>query len=213
MTLRRSLWAAAAGLTAGAFVALRRSTAGPAAADRWLTVTINRSPADIQADKLPTPLQEYGDRIRTRIRPAPGDRATEVAVRLKDVPSDASSVPARLTGQDPRQDLRRSLREAKALLEAGKVSRCPSAPPTSRQTITRRRRRRALFRPDAPCFDRSVVAQRLTSETGPLQPCLVTRLLSRSAPYRRNPWRLVSYPLGDLEVGDLTTPCYVSSFP
>ncbi|MFF7865473.1 hypothetical protein ACFZCT_03275 [Streptomyces qaidamensis] len=79
-------------------------------------MTINRSPADIQADKLPTPLQEYGDRIQTRVRPAPGDRGTEVAVRLKDVPSAASSVPARLTGQDPRQDLRRSLREAKALL-------------------------------------------------------------------------------------------------
>lgn len=77
--------------------------------------TINRSPADIQADKLPTPLQEYGDRIQTRVRPAPGDRGTEVAVRLKDVPSAASSVPARLTGQDPRQDLCRSLREAKAL--------------------------------------------------------------------------------------------------
>ncbi|GAB2768279.1 hypothetical protein [Streptomyces bullii] len=71
MTLRKSQWAAAAGLTAGAIVALRRSTArpaGPAAADRWLTVTINCSPADIQADKLPTPLQKYGDRIETRIR-------------------------------------------------------------------------------------------------------------------------------------------------
>jgi hypothetical protein len=30
-------------------------------------------------------------------------------------------VPARLAGQDPRQDLRRALREAKALLEAGEV--------------------------------------------------------------------------------------------
>ncbi|MFP1624081.1 hypothetical protein ACLB9X_02420 [Streptomyces sp. 5K101] len=136
MTLRKSLWAAAAGLTAGAVLALRRSMArpaDPAAADRWLTVTINRSPADIQADKLPTPLQEYGDRIETRIRPAPGDRGTEVAVRLKDVPSDALSVPARLTGQDPRQDLRRSLREAKALLEAGEVL-LPDTPPTTHDT-------------------------------------------------------------------------------
>lgn len=133
MTLRKSLWAAATGLTAGAVLGLRRSMArpaDPAAADRWLTVTINRSPADVQADELPTPLQEYGDRIETRIRPAPGDRGAGLAVRLKDVPSDALSVPARLTGQDPRQDLRRSLREAKALLEAGEVL-LPDTPPTT----------------------------------------------------------------------------------
>jgi hypothetical protein len=136
MTLRKTVWAAAAGLTAGVVVALRRSTArqaDPSAADRWLTVTINRSPADIQGDKLPTPLQEYGDRIETRIRPAPGDRGTEVAVRLKDVSPETSSVPARLTGQDPRQDLRRSLREAKALLEAGEVL-LPDTPPTTHDT-------------------------------------------------------------------------------
>ncbi|MEU0056920.1 hypothetical protein [Streptomyces sp. NPDC006334] len=136
MTLRKTRWAAAAGLTAGAVAALRRSTAplaGPSAADRWLTVTINRSPVEIQADKLPTPLQEHGDRIETLIRPAPGDRGTELAVRLKDVPSDASSVPARLTGQDPRQDLRRSLREAKALLEGGEVL-LPDTPPTTHDT-------------------------------------------------------------------------------
>ncbi|MFE9676713.1 hypothetical protein ACFYO5_21620 [Streptomyces sp. NPDC006259] len=134
MIARKSLWAAAAGLTAGAAVLVRRSTArpaDPAAADRWLTVTINRGPGDIHPDKLPAPLQEYGDRIETRIRPAPGDRGTELAVRLKDRPS--VSAPARLAGQDPRQDLRHALREAKALLEAGEVLR-PDAPPTTHDT-------------------------------------------------------------------------------
>ncbi|MFD5266319.1 hypothetical protein [Streptomyces sp. NPDC058335] len=136
MTSRKSLWAAAAALAAGAVV-VRRSTArpaDPAATDRWLTVTINRGPSDIQPDKLPAPLQEYGDRIETRIHPAPGGRGTELAVRLRETqPGTSGSVPARLAGQDPRQNLRRALREAKALLEAGEVLR-PDVPPTTHDT-------------------------------------------------------------------------------
>ncbi|WP_245685307.1 hypothetical protein [Streptomyces yerevanensis] len=78
------------------------------------------------------PLQEYGDRIETRIGPAPGDRGTELSVRPKEPPpAPAHSVPARLAGQAPRQDL--PLREAKALLEAGEVMR-PDAPPTTHET-------------------------------------------------------------------------------
>ncbi|MFC4465454.1 hypothetical protein ACFPH6_13075 [Streptomyces xiangluensis] len=135
--MSKPLWAATAGLAAGAAVAIRRSRSRPSArtdADRWLTATINREPGDIQPEKLPEPLQEYGDRIETRIGPAPGDRGTELAVRLKEpTPASAHSAPARLAGQDPRQDLRRALREAKALLEAGEVMR-PDAPPTTRET-------------------------------------------------------------------------------
>jgi hypothetical protein len=136
MTPWTSLAAAAAGLTAGAVV-VRRSKErpdDPAAVDRWLTVTINRAPGDIQPEKLPSPLREYGDRIETRIIPAPGDRGTELAVRLKDPQPDAArSLPARLAGRDQRQDLRRALREAKALLEAGEVMR-PDTPPTTHET-------------------------------------------------------------------------------
>ncbi|MDG9707254.1 hypothetical protein [Streptomyces sp. DH10] len=136
MTPRKSLAAAAAGLTAGAVVVLRRSKArpdDPAAGDRWLTVTINRAPGDIQPEKLPPPLLEYGDRIEARITPAPGDRGTELAVRLKESQDAAGSLPARLAGQDERQDLRRALREAKALLETGEVMR-PDTPPTTHET-------------------------------------------------------------------------------
>ncbi|MEU1012864.1 hypothetical protein [Streptomyces sp. NPDC005890] len=133
----KSLTVAAAGLAAGAFVVMRRAKARPsgtAAGDRWLTVTVNCAPHDVQADKLPAPLQEYGDRIEIRIRPAPGDRGTELAVRLKETEPDAAySVPARLACTDPRQDLRRALREAKALLEAGEVLQ-PDAPPTTHDT-------------------------------------------------------------------------------
>ncbi|MEU0211220.1 hypothetical protein [Streptomyces canus] len=67
----------------------------------------------MRADALPSPLQEYGERIEARICPAPADRGTEPAVRFKQPPSDlARSVPARLAGQDPGQELRRALREA-----------------------------------------------------------------------------------------------------
>ncbi|OYP14717.1 hypothetical protein CFC35_09420 [Streptomyces sp. FBKL.4005] len=133
----KSLTVAAAGLAAGAFAVMRRAKAHPsgtAAGDRWLTVTVNRAPHDVPADKLPAPLQAYRDRIETRIRPAPGDRGTELAVRLKETgPDTAHSLPARLAGTDPRQDLRRALREAKALLEAGEVLR-PDTPPTTHDT-------------------------------------------------------------------------------
>ncbi|MFD5161631.1 hypothetical protein ACFWMJ_26720 [Streptomyces hawaiiensis] len=129
--------AAAAGLTAGAVVVMRRQktrTHDPAAEDRWLAVTINRAPGDIQPEKPPSPLREYGDRIETRITPAPGDRGTELAVRLKETQPDAArSLPARLAGQDERQELRRALRETKALLETGEVMR-PDTPPTTHDT-------------------------------------------------------------------------------
>ena len=84
----KPLWMVTGGLAAGAVI-MRRSrqrASDPIAGDRWLTVTINRAPGDVQPDKLPAPLREYCDRIETRVGPAPGDRETEVAVRLKERP-------------------------------------------------------------------------------------------------------------------------------
>jgi hypothetical protein len=57
----------------------------------------------------------------------------ELAVRLKEPQDVAGSLSARLAGQDERQDLRRALREAKALLETGEVMR-PDTPPTTHET-------------------------------------------------------------------------------
>ena len=124
MTGRKSPWMAAAGLAGAAVVVRKARTPWPAtdSADRWLAVTVNCAPQELQIDKLPTPLQELGEDIETRISAAPADRGTELAVRFKEPPSDlARSVPARLAGRDPRQDLRRALREAKSLLETGEV--------------------------------------------------------------------------------------------
>jgi uncharacterized membrane protein len=129
----------AGGAGVAGIAALRRSrsrqAAALSAADRWLTVTVNRQPGELEPGKLPSPLREYGERIETRILPAPGDRGTELAVRLtKPRPRGAFSLHARLRGTDPRQELRQALRETKAILEAGEVLQ-PDAPPTTHETL------------------------------------------------------------------------------
>ncbi|MFF5426470.1 MULTISPECIES: hypothetical protein [unclassified Streptomyces] len=135
MAGKKTLLTAVAGLTAGA-VALRRLTArspGPDGTHRWLVVTVQRAPDDVRPHEI-EPLKEFGDRIETRIGAAPGDRGTELAARFRDPAAEGSgSVAARVAGNDPRQDLRRALREAKALLEAGEVL-LPDAPPTGHES-------------------------------------------------------------------------------
>jgi hypothetical protein len=135
--MKKALWALpllGAGIGA---TAVRKSTAhsGQRPDQRWLTVTVNRPAADVRpGGVLPPPLDKLADEIDVEVRPAPGDRGTELAARLKEAPSGAStSLTARLAGQDPRQEVRRALREAKALLETGEVPR-PDAPPTARPT-------------------------------------------------------------------------------
>jgi hypothetical protein len=133
---RKTMFAAVAGLATGALV-LRRLTARgtePAGQDRWLVVTVQRDPGEVRSDTLPTPLRDFGDRIETRITPAPGDRGTEIAVRFRQPrPEGTRSVTARISGDDPRQDLRLALRETKALLETGEIMRA-DAPPTTHDT-------------------------------------------------------------------------------
>ena len=130
------------GLAAGGALFLRQMmdprrihSAGTAdGRDRWHVVTVNRPPEDVSEDRLPGPLAELGDQIEVQIRPAPGDRGTELAARFRGpVPSGLSAAAARLTGQDPRQSVRAALREAKMLLETGEILR-PDEPPTTRRT-------------------------------------------------------------------------------
>ncbi|MFD1829096.1 hypothetical protein ACFSJS_05410 [Streptomyces desertarenae] len=125
-----------AGAGAGAAVLRRRtSSRGDARRDdRWLVVTIDRAPTDVMPRSAPPePLDEFGDALEVTVRPAPGDRGTELAVRLRDPESrSGSSLPSRLAGRDPYQEVRRALREAKSLLEAGEVM-LPDAPPTARE--------------------------------------------------------------------------------
>ena len=102
--------------------------AAKAPASGWLVVSIYREPTEIDATALPAPLAAYGDRIETRVRPAPGGKGTELAVRLTQRSSGKASVPARLTGSDPQGDLRSALREAKQLIEVGEVLAVDPAP-------------------------------------------------------------------------------------
>ena len=99
-----------------------------APASGWLVVSIYREPSDIDVTALPAPLAAYGDRIETRVRPAPGGKGTELAARLVQRSSGRSSAPARLTGSDPQADLRSALREAKQLIEVGEVLVVDPAP-------------------------------------------------------------------------------------
>ncbi|TFV51564.1 hypothetical protein [Blastococcus sp. TF02A-35] len=101
--------------------------AASAPASGWLAVSIYREPSELDATALPAPLAAYGDRIETRIRPAPGGKGSELAVRLTRGSSGKTSGPARLSGSDPNADLRSALRQAKQLIEVGEVLRVDPA--------------------------------------------------------------------------------------
>ncbi|MEU9229395.1 hypothetical protein AB0D40_34210 [Streptomyces massasporeus] len=83
----KKLWWVVPVAAAGA-AAVRRSwparRPGGRTGDRWPTVTVNRPPADVGPEgKLPPPLDDVAERIDVQIRPAPGDRGTELAARFK----------------------------------------------------------------------------------------------------------------------------------
>ncbi|PPK97495.1 hypothetical protein CLV92_10325 [Kineococcus xinjiangensis] len=120
-----SIALAGAGAGAGAAVA-RRFRAGAeagAGALRWHVVTVLRAPEEVLVDGTPPqPLADLGDAVEVRVQPAPGDRGTELAVRMRP------SAPPPRDGQDPRRVLRTALRESKQLLEAGSVLRVDPRP-------------------------------------------------------------------------------------
>ncbi|HWG99278.1 MAG TPA: hypothetical protein VNV66_08145 [Pilimelia sp.] len=106
---------------------------------RWHVLTVH-VPAErvMSAGGLPEPLARLRDAVEVRLRPAPGGRGTEIAVRLRaGEPSGLRGVLARLRGRDPRWAVRRGLRETRSLLETGEVLR-PSQPPTTRPTLLSR---------------------------------------------------------------------------
>ena len=101
--------------TAVAVARRRRAPAAPSEkdSDRWLSVTVYRAPDEVQAS-LPEELARWRDQAEIRIRPAAGDKGTELTMKP--------------TGQVSRHDLRLALRRAKAVLEAGEVVRPDTAP-------------------------------------------------------------------------------------
>jgi hypothetical protein len=91
-------------------------------AGRWHSVTVNCTPEEL--GNPPAALAELGEKVEIRVNPAPGDRGTELAARLVDQGA----------GTDEVRRLRKSLREAKQLAEAGEVL-LPDAPSTTEKTL------------------------------------------------------------------------------
>ena len=103
--------------------------------DRWHAVTVNRPQGEVGTERnLPGPLAGLGDGVEVRIKPAPKDFGTEIHARSRGpVPSGLGAVRAKLSGDDPRQAIRKALRESKQLLETGEVL-SPDKPPTTKPT-------------------------------------------------------------------------------
>ena len=97
---------------------------------RWRSVTINRNQEEVMPNgQVPDPLAALGDRVEVQVRPAPGGKGTELAARLRrPEPGGLGSIVARVSGDDPRQQVRSALRQAKQLIEVGEVLRVDPAP-------------------------------------------------------------------------------------
>jgi hypothetical protein len=93
-------------------------------------VTIFRTPEEVMPDgQVPEPLAQLGDLVEVEVVSAPGDKGTELRARMRQPePSGLTGAAARVTGNDPRQQIRSALREAKQLIEVGEVLRVDPAP-------------------------------------------------------------------------------------
>lgn len=116
------------GRTVGRSVArkIARSQVEAGEESRWFAVTVNASPE--KAAVLAETMADLD--VETRVTAAPGGRGTEAAARLRHSPAGPVR---RLAGNDPRQDVRRALRDMKSLVEAGEVVR-PDEPTIGKRT-------------------------------------------------------------------------------
>lgn len=91
---------------------------------RWEVVTVDRPPEQVLPNgRWPEPLRRLGGAIEVRVRPAPGDRGTELAARPLAGGPPPAGLAAHLVGDDPALLLRRTLRQVKQRAEAGEVLR------------------------------------------------------------------------------------------
>jgi hypothetical protein len=114
---------AIAGFTAGAAGAYaikqvreKRQAITNDAANRWHIVTINRPVKEVvNATAALEPLHRLGTMVEIEIRPAPGNRGTELAARLDKQQVESAEIPRAL------RRLRAALRKSQWLLETGEV--------------------------------------------------------------------------------------------
>lgn len=103
----------------------RTGGGGDAAAPaRWEVVTVDRPPEQVLPDgRWPEPLRRLDGAVEVRVRPAPGDRGTELAARPLAGVTPPTGLAAHLVGDDPGLLVRRTLRQIKQRVEAGEVLR------------------------------------------------------------------------------------------
>ncbi|WP_406075479.1 hypothetical protein [Micromonospora sp. NBC_01638] len=103
----------------------RTGADGDAAAPaRWEVVTVDRPPEQVLPDgRWPEPLRRLDGAVEVRVRPAPGDRGTELAARPLTGATPPAGLAAHLVGDDPGLLVRRTLRQIKQRMEAGEVLR------------------------------------------------------------------------------------------
>jgi hypothetical protein len=112
-------------IVARRFVVSRQPSTSELEGSRWRTVTILRTEGQIAPDGvLPQPLLMLGNLVDVKMSAAPGERGTELSARLRESePHGVAGFVQRARGTDPRQAVRRALRESKQLLEAGEIIR------------------------------------------------------------------------------------------
>jgi hypothetical protein len=120
----------AVAIVARRFVVSRQPNTRELEGSRWRTVTILRPESEIAPGGLvPQPLLMLGDLIDVNMAAAPGERGTELSARLRIAePTGIAGLVQRARGTDPRQAVRRALRESKQLVEAGEIIRTEPQP-------------------------------------------------------------------------------------
>ncbi|WIM93328.1 hypothetical protein ACTOB_005305 [Actinoplanes oblitus] len=110
-------------LAAGAatVVAARRRRGPASGARRRHVVTVYKPLPELEATQLPGSLREIAHQVEISLAAAPGDRGTEISVRVPDGSPVTDG------------EVRRALRETRSLLEAGDVL-LPSGPATTETT-------------------------------------------------------------------------------
>lgn len=105
---------AAGGVAASVSTAVRRlrtKLAERGAPGRWLSVTVLKPVTEVEGSEALAPLRALGSAVESVVREAPGGRGSELTVRWQAAQSQGRSA----------DELRRLLREAKQVLEAGEV--------------------------------------------------------------------------------------------
>jgi hypothetical protein len=136
LTLVTLVGVAAGGAVVRRVVQSHRRSAGEEPHERWRSVTVNRSQDEVMPEgRVPHPLASLGDLVEVRARSAPGGKGTELAARLRRrTPTGIGSAVSRVSGDDPRQQVRSALRQAKQLVEVGEVLRVDPTPHGRRAT-------------------------------------------------------------------------------